>query len=335
MHFRQVFAGIPAFDNDVRVAIDRAGRVISVAGSPLAGLAVASTQPQLSGPQALARLQGNVGARRAVAARSGPAGVRRTTRFATGDFARLVLFGAASGPRLAWHVTYRAGPGAFYDAVVDATDGAILYRQNLVDDLAAAQVYPNHPGASAPVAVDLQSYGLNPGATVLDGTYARAWSDVDDDDEIGAGEEHPEQRGHGLRLSLHAVQLVRPGARPRLRRRHEAMRVGPGRPRLLADQPQAERRPGLLSREPLPRPPRRRRGLLHRRLGQLRGRRHRRRRPGQAEHRRRCRHRRRRRARRGPRQQREHVDAARRRAAAPCRCTSCRTRGPTHSTSAA
>ena len=195
MHFRQVYAGIPAFDNDVRVAIDRAGRVISVAGSPLAGLSVDSTQPQLTGPQALARLQRNVGARRAVAARSGQAGARRTTRFDTGDFARLVLFGAASGPRLAWHVTYRASASAFYDAVVDATDGAVLYRQNLVHDAAAAQVYPNHPGASAPQTVDLEDYGLNPGATVLDGTYARVWSDVDDDDEIGAGEEIPNNAG--------------------------------------------------------------------------------------------------------------------------------------------
>jgi extracellular elastinolytic metalloproteinase len=195
VHFRQVYDGIPAFDNDVRVAIDRAGRVMSVAGSPLPGLGVASTQPQLSGPQALARLQANVGSRGAVAARSGPTGARRMTRFATGDFARLVLFGGASGARLAWHVTYRAGPGVYYDAVVDATDGAVLYRQNLADDLAAAQVYPNHPGASPPQTVDLESYGLKPGATVLDGAYARAWSDVDDDDEIGAGEEIPNSSG--------------------------------------------------------------------------------------------------------------------------------------------
>ena len=51
--------------------------------------------------------------------------------FANGDFARLVLFGAANGPRLAWHVLYRANSRAMYDAVVDATSGAILYRQNL------------------------------------------------------------------------------------------------------------------------------------------------------------------------------------------------------------
>ncbi len=195
VHFRQVLAGIPAFDNDVRVAIDRAGRVISFAGSPLPGLSVASTQPQLSGPEALARLQRNVGSQRAVAARSAPAGARRTTRFATGDFARLVLFGGASGARLAWHVTYRASSSAFYDAVVDATDGAVLYRQNLVHDAAAALVYENHPGAAPPQAVDLEDYGLVPGATVLDGTYARTWSDVDDDDEIDAGEEIPNSTG--------------------------------------------------------------------------------------------------------------------------------------------
>ena len=36
---------------------------------------------------------------------SGPAGDRQVTRFARGDFARLVLFDGADGVRLAWHVT--------------------------------------------------------------------------------------------------------------------------------------------------------------------------------------------------------------------------------------
>src|SRR3954447_19282470 len=72
VHFQQVYRGIPAFDNDVRVAIDRAGRVHAVSGSPRRGLSVASTDPALSGAEALARLQRNVGVERSEPVSSGP-----------------------------------------------------------------------------------------------------------------------------------------------------------------------------------------------------------------------------------------------------------------------
>ena len=188
VRFRQLVDGIPAFDNDVRVALDDAGRVYSVAGSPLHDPAVASTEPALSGADALAELARNVGAAHTPAVRSGPAGVRRVTEFAGGDFARLVIFGAGSQAHLAWHVTLRADD-ALYDAVVDAAGGAILYRQNLVEDAANAQVFENHPGAAPAVGVDLETFGLTPGATTLTGSWARAWSDVDDDDVADPAEE--------------------------------------------------------------------------------------------------------------------------------------------------
>jgi len=189
VHFRQLHRGIPAFDNDLRVAIDRAGRVLSVAGAPRHDLAVDTIEPSLSGVEALARLQRNVGVERSLPVRSGPAGARRTTTFEGGDFARLVLFGAAGGAKLAWHVTYRATSTAFYDAVVDATSGAILFRQNLTKAAANAEVYPNHPSASPPVPVDLEDFGLPAGSTVLDGEYSRQWADLDDGNDIDAGEE--------------------------------------------------------------------------------------------------------------------------------------------------
>ena len=124
-------AGIPAFDNDVRVAIDRAGRVIL-------GRRLAAPRPRgrvdraaaLGAPRRSPRCSATSASQRAraVALRARRARARRR-RFAGGDFARLVLFGAAGGPRLAWHVIYCARPrAALYDAVVDAASGAILYR---------------------------------------------------------------------------------------------------------------------------------------------------------------------------------------------------------------
>jgi extracellular elastinolytic metalloproteinase len=210
VHFRQLYRGIPAFDNDLRVAIDRAGRVHSVTGAPRPDLAVGSIEPALSGAEALAALRRDVGGGPRPAVTSGPSGVRRVTRFAGDDFARLVLFGTAGGARLAWHVTYHASSVAYYDAVVDASSGAILYRQNLTKAVSNAQVYPNHPGASPPVTVDLETLGLPPNSTRLAGEYARQWADLDDDDGIDAPEETPPSAGTNFLYPFTAFQTAEP-----------------------------------------------------------------------------------------------------------------------------
>ena len=251
VHYRQLYRGIPAFDNDVRVAIDRAGRVHSVAGSPRRDLSVASVDPSLSGAEALARLQKNVGVERSLPVTSGPSGARHTTNFKGGDFARLVLFGTAGGAKLAWHVTYRATSTAFYDAVVDAASGAVLYRQNLVKAAADAEVYPNHPGASATETVDLEDYGLPAGSTVLDGDWSKQWADVDDDNVADAAERTAPSAGTNF---VYPFTPFTPGASCPAT---GAVRVESRGPRLVADEPRPERRAGLLPRLPLPRPPRR------------------------------------------------------------------------------
>ena len=92
-------------------------------------------------------------------------------------------------------MTYRATSTAFYDAVVDAASGAVLYRQNLVKAAANAEVYPNHPGASPTETVDLEDYGLPAGSTNLDGNWSKQWADVDDDDVADAAERTPPSAG--------------------------------------------------------------------------------------------------------------------------------------------
>ena len=137
---------------------------------------------------------------------SGPDGARRTTRFADGGFARLVLFGTAGGARLAWHLAYPSSSTAYYDAVVDASTGEVLYRQNLTK-FAAATVFPNYPGAendpdpakaaaNAPLDVDFATEGwLAPGATELEGPFAHAYSDINDDNVAQPAEEVPPSSG--------------------------------------------------------------------------------------------------------------------------------------------
>jgi extracellular elastinolytic metalloproteinase len=187
LRYRRSDRGIPAFDGGLRVSLDRGGRILSVTGSPEAPQ-VESATPRLGAVAALRALQRDVGVERAVDVESGPDGVRRMTRFEGGDFARLVLFGSGRGTRLAWHLTYRATDIAHYDAVVDAESGAILFRQNLTKGASLADVFPSHPAQGTAVPVDLDGW-VHAGANVLSGPYARAYSDLNDNDVISADEE--------------------------------------------------------------------------------------------------------------------------------------------------
>ena len=186
LRYRRSERGIPAFDGGVRVSLDRGGRVLSAVALPAPQ--VGSVTPRLGAADALRALQREVGAVRPVGVVSGPDGERRTTRFEGGDFARLVLFGSGRGTRLAWHLTYRASGAEHHDAVVDASTGAVLFRQNLVKQAVPAEVFRSHPAQSESVPVDLTPW-LDPGATVLRGPYAHAYSDLDDSNTSSAGEE--------------------------------------------------------------------------------------------------------------------------------------------------
>jgi extracellular elastinolytic metalloproteinase len=189
LRYRQSDRGIPAFDGGLRVSLDRGGRILSVAGSPLTGLAAGSTVPRLDAVAAL-RAVGDV---RAVDVVAGPSGVRRTTRFAGGGLARLVLFGSGRGTRLAWHVVHRD-----QDAVVDAASGAILFRQSLTASDGAALVFPSHPGLQAASPIDLEDEGwITASAGVLSGPYARAYSDLNGNDAPSGSAEEIERTVSG------------------------------------------------------------------------------------------------------------------------------------------
>ncbi len=183
--YRQYADGIPSFDGGLRVAVDAAGRVLSVTGAAQPGLAVATHVPALTAAQAMRRLMDDVGVHRAVAVARGLAGTRQSTEFTGGEAAALVVFGEGTSARLGWQLDLRAGPAAHYAAVVDAASGRLLYRANRVKAAANdALVWEQYPGAAnggSAQTRDLTPY-LNPGATDLSGPYAHAWSDLNDND---------------------------------------------------------------------------------------------------------------------------------------------------------
>ncbi len=158
--------GVPLFDGGMRVGVDRAGRVLTLAGAPHDDLPADLPPATLSAEQAIAR----------VAPGATPA---------RDDLRRLVVFSVRS-PRLAWHVTHRQDSRHWWEAVVDARTGRLLYRVNLVKSV-SADVFENHPGYAPPVTHDLDPY-LDPGASAMVGPYAYAFADLDDSDTVDGGE---------------------------------------------------------------------------------------------------------------------------------------------------
>jgi extracellular elastinolytic metalloproteinase len=195
VRFTQTYKGIPAYDNDLRINLDRVNRVLSVTGSPVPGLSVESVTPKLSASQALSALMTHVGVRRDVSVVSSGSDARRTTRFSTDDRAQLVLFHAADGTRLAWHLTYDASSQAWYDAIVDASTGDVLRRTNMVKGVDAS-VFENYPGdanGGTQQTVTLSPAYVSTGAPFLAGQYARTWNDINSNNVADGGPGGPEE----------------------------------------------------------------------------------------------------------------------------------------------
>ncbi|MDW5598703.1 M36 family metallopeptidase, partial [Conexibacter stalactiti] len=157
---------------------------------PLADAAVPSTTPRLAAPAAVAR-------------------VRRDAGASAGGDARLVIFAADDGARLAWTVRADADSTHRYAYVIDANTGAILKRSNLVRAASgeATSVWSYAPsddtltnprfqvgndgegGWRGIPRVFRDGWITAPHGSRLQGENAHVFSDVDDDDRDDTLEE--------------------------------------------------------------------------------------------------------------------------------------------------
>ncbi|GAA2607320.1 hypothetical protein Adu01nite_16430 [Paractinoplanes durhamensis] len=153
LSFTQNVGGVEVVGSGVKVHVTGDGRIISVDGSPLAGL---------------------------------PASLRTAT-FTDGGPGRQVVFGTADGPRPAREVI---DMDEGYLSVVDAADGTLLSRRSLVanDHATTWENYPGAPSGGTQHTVDLGRW-LPAGSPTLTGNAAHVYSDVNDDDAAQESEE--------------------------------------------------------------------------------------------------------------------------------------------------
>ena len=195
LSFQQLGKGIPVFGNGLKANVTRDGRLLSLTGSPLASVSTGSTSPALTATQARDRAARNALGKASPATAHQAANARRTTTFDGGDTAELVWFRTPAGLQLGWHTLVSPASGELYSSVVDASSGAILYRDSLVDE-ANGSVWENYPGAAkggTQQTVDFTAKGWLPAsATTLSGPYSHTYSDVNDNNVADGSEEvHP------------------------------------------------------------------------------------------------------------------------------------------------
>ena len=215
LSWTQKAAGTPVFSNGLQIKVTKDGRVLSVGGSPISGLRAKASKAgtgDLTAAGARKKAAGNVRGKAAEAkVEKTSSGKAASTTWDNHDYAKKVWFLTPDGLRLGWS-TYTRTSGksesqtGAYQHVIDAATGKALYRRSTVsehtgpatkkdDSLGKAYVYDNYPGAEGggdPKVVDLIKEGwLSKKDTALDGDSVMTWADVNDDNEVSAGETTP------------------------------------------------------------------------------------------------------------------------------------------------
>jgi hypothetical protein len=198
LSWTQQIGGLTVFGNGLKVNVTRHGQVVSVQGSPVAGLAglasQASTASVVTAPSARTRAARDVhgallGRTDVTSSRSGSSA---ETIWSNHDYAKKVWFLTPTGLRSSWS-TYTQTTNGGYQHVIDAATGRVLLRQSLTSDANGdAKVYDNYPGAKRggkPRIVNFFKRGwLKKRATFLNGSSVIAFTDVNDDNALQRGE---------------------------------------------------------------------------------------------------------------------------------------------------
>ncbi len=169
IQWEQTYRGIPVFGTEVRANVADDGRLINAGGAPLPDPSVRSTKPGLSERAAVRAAGGRTGS------------------------GELVLFPDTDRTRLAWRVRAEEDSQHVWDAVVDANSGKLLYRRNLVLNVLALAFdnYPGAPRGGGQLTKNFPAAWLSQASPNLQGNFAHVYSDPEDDDVPGAGDQIP------------------------------------------------------------------------------------------------------------------------------------------------
>jgi Zn-dependent metalloprotease len=162
LSYAQTVRGIKVFEGDVKVVVNGNGEVLNVREGFLAPQQKIKTTPALSEAQGIAKAFEYAG--RTVLPSFAETKARATkgdpSKFAnplSPDYEEVIselnVLRVNDATRLAWHVYTDAGPNEWYETLVDARTGELLYRHNLYVFEAQGTVFTEDPDAAARVLV--------------------------------------------------------------------------------------------------------------------------------------------------------------------------------------
>ncbi|HEX8635567.1 MAG TPA: M36 family metallopeptidase [Pyrinomonadaceae bacterium] len=213
LNYVQTIDGIKVFEGDVRVVVNRNGEVLSVREGFLVSGQQAALEPALDEAQGIATAFAHAGrtVNESFAETSGRSSKGERAAFANPLSAsheevlsELSIMRVGDDARLAWHVFAEVGSNEWYEILVDAHSGELLYRRNLYVFEAQGTVYTEHPTANP--ARQLVSFvgdttintaaGWMGTSTVTTGNNAEAYLDTNADNAPDANNATGLSNGH-------------------------------------------------------------------------------------------------------------------------------------------
>ena len=191
--FHQTLNGIDVFNGQIKFTLSKAGEVILVGADEVVPELSLSTQPRLSAEEAVSaafeKCRLAAPTLTAVQLAQGKRGFRNPFANSRGEFlspitAELAVFpmSAASG-RLAYRIFLEADADSWYELLIDAGSGDLLFRHNLYVH-AQGRVWQQSPMDSAGrQLVDFPSGWLPAAGTVTTGNNVDAYLDTNGDDK--------------------------------------------------------------------------------------------------------------------------------------------------------
>ncbi len=195
--FTQTIGGIDVFEGQIKLTLSQKGEVIMAgAAEVIPGVSI-PVSPRLSAEDAVAAAFRSSKGPEPAALTPMPTTNGRTlfANPAGAGFApvttELSVFPlTASSARLAYRIFLQIDNLHYYEILVDAENGTLLYRHNLVKKAAQARVWTNSPLVGTRVLVNLPSGWLPPAGTVTTGNNVDGYLDSNGDgapDNINTG----------------------------------------------------------------------------------------------------------------------------------------------------
>jgi len=195
LEYFQTVGGYKVFEGEVQVAVNKHGEVLSVREGFLVTGQSAKLKPQLTESQGIARAFNYAGrdvfpSFAEIRSRASKSEKSRFVNPISQDLedvtSELNVMRVGDTARLAWHVYADAGPNAWYEILVDAHSGELLFRRNIYVSEAQGTVYTEGPDKGPRQLVSFvgdtvinTSAGWMGTSTVTTGNNVEAYLDTD------------------------------------------------------------------------------------------------------------------------------------------------------------